>query len=121
MASISPFRIELSTAQRAELERRSRDYTDPYFRVVRAKIVLMAADSLENIEIAAPGGMAARQTLVPCRRDRAFTFVWVSLLLAAPVLAFHDTTLLRVASLPVVIGLCVFLLVGVYNTRSRDS
>jgi transposase-like protein len=53
MPSASPFRIELTAEERAELERRSRAYTDPYFRVVRAKIVLMAAEGLENKEIAA--------------------------------------------------------------------
>jgi transposase-like protein len=53
MPSANPFRIELSTEERGELERRSRTYTDPYFRVVRAKIVLMAADGVENKEIAA--------------------------------------------------------------------
>lgn len=53
MPSASPFRIDLSADERAELERRARTYTDPYFRVVRAKIVLMAAEGLENKEIAA--------------------------------------------------------------------
>jgi winged helix-turn helix protein len=49
----SPFVIELSVEERHELEQRTRAYTDPYHRVVRAKIVLMAADGLANNEIAA--------------------------------------------------------------------
>jgi transposase len=53
VASTSPFRIELSAEQRRELERRARAYTEPYHRVMRAKIVLMAADGLANNEIAA--------------------------------------------------------------------
>lgn len=49
----SPFVIELSRAERAALEARSRRYTSPYRDVVRAKIVLMAAEDLENKTIAA--------------------------------------------------------------------
>lgn len=49
----SPFVIELSRAERAALEGRSRRYTSPYRDVVRAKIVLMAAEDLENKTIAA--------------------------------------------------------------------
>jgi len=49
---ISPFAIELSAAERSVLESRSRRYTAPYRDVVRARIVLLAADGAENIEIA---------------------------------------------------------------------
>ena len=49
----SPFRIELGEQERAELEARARQYTLPYRDVVRAKIILLAADGLENKEIAA--------------------------------------------------------------------
>jgi transposase-like protein len=49
----SPFVIELSRAEREELEARSRRYTSPYREVVRAKIVLMASEGLENKTIAA--------------------------------------------------------------------
>ena len=48
----SPFVIELSPAERAKLESIKRRYTSPYRDVVRARIVLMAADDLENKEIA---------------------------------------------------------------------
>jgi transposase-like protein len=48
----SPFVIELSRNEREALEIRSRRYTSPYRDVVRAKIVLMAAEGLENKTIA---------------------------------------------------------------------
>ena len=47
----SPFAIGLSREERQMLEARSRQYTLPYRDVVRAKIVLLAADGLENKEI----------------------------------------------------------------------
>ena len=53
VGSTSPFQIVLTAEQRGELERRARAYTGPYHWVVRAKIVLMAADGLANNEIAA--------------------------------------------------------------------
>jgi transposase len=53
MASLSPFRIVLTEHQRRELEQRARAYTSPYCQVIRAKIVLMAADGLANNVIAA--------------------------------------------------------------------
>ena len=48
----SPYVIELSHTEREVLEARSRRYTSPYREVIRAKIVLMAADGLENKTIA---------------------------------------------------------------------
>src|SRR5216684_2994710 len=53
MGARTPFEISLTPKERDVLERRARAYTDPYCRVVRAKIVLMAADGLANNEIAA--------------------------------------------------------------------
>ena len=44
----SPYPILLSRAERETLEARSRQYTLPYREVVRAKIVLFAADGLTN-------------------------------------------------------------------------
>ena len=49
----SPYSVSLSAAQRRELEARARRYTLPYRDVVRAKIVLMAAQGMDNDEIAA--------------------------------------------------------------------
>src|SRR5260370_30729117 len=53
MCRSSPFVITLPDADRAELERRARCYTLPHAVVVRAQIVLLAADGLENTQIAA--------------------------------------------------------------------
>ena len=52
MPRSSPFEIELSPEEKAELGTMSRSYTSPYYSVVRAKIVLLAARGLENDEIA---------------------------------------------------------------------
>lgn len=52
MARESPYRIELTAQQRQELEARARAYSSPYREVIRAKIVLMAAQGLSNEEIA---------------------------------------------------------------------
>lgn len=52
MSRSSPFVITLSDADRAELRRRARCYTAPHAEVVRAKIVLLAAEGLENTMIA---------------------------------------------------------------------
>jgi transposase len=53
MPSHSPFRIELTRDERRELETRARKYTSPYRDVIRAKLVLLAADGLSNDIIAA--------------------------------------------------------------------
>lgn len=47
----SPFEIELTETERAELEAVARKYTSPYYRVMRAKVVLLAAEGMENKEI----------------------------------------------------------------------
>src|SRR5260370_877971 len=57
MCRSSPFVITLPDADRAELERRARCYTLPHAVVVRAKIVLLAAEGLENTQIAARLGV----------------------------------------------------------------
>jgi hypothetical protein len=49
----SPFDITLSTEERRILTERARKYTLPYFSVVRAKMILLAAEGLGNDEIAA--------------------------------------------------------------------
>lgn len=48
----SPYRIELSPRERQELEARTRQYTLPYFEVLRAQMILLAAEGWENKEIA---------------------------------------------------------------------
>jgi transposase len=49
----SPFRIDLTREERRELETRIRKYTSPYRDVIRAKLVLLAAEGLPNDVIAA--------------------------------------------------------------------
>src|SRR5712691_2782744 len=49
MPRVSPYRIELTCAEREELEARARRYTSPYRDVVRAKLVLLG--------LAVPGGL----------------------------------------------------------------
>lgn len=48
----SPFVIDLSCEERETLEARARKYTAPYRDVIRAKIVLMAAEGVPNNVIA---------------------------------------------------------------------
>jgi len=67
----SPFRIELSVDESAELNRRATRYTLPYFEVVRAKMILMAADGMDNDEIAVR--LDTRREVVSQWRQRFFT------------------------------------------------
>ena len=52
MSRSSPFRIVLTSAEQEKLETRARKYTSPYRDVIRAKIVLLAAQGLSNDVIA---------------------------------------------------------------------
>jgi len=70
MPRTSPFPICLSASEAAELHRRSTKYTLPYFQVQRAKIILMAAEGLENSEIAAR--LNTRRDVVSEWRKRFF-------------------------------------------------
>ena len=56
----SPYRIELTDEERGVLESLARSYTLPYWQVMRAQMVLMAADGLRNDQIA---------TRLRCGRD----------------------------------------------------
>lgn len=49
----SPYLIVLTETEKSNLERMAQKYTAPYYLVVRAKIVLLAAQGLSNDEIAA--------------------------------------------------------------------
>ena len=51
MPRSSPFLIVLSANEQAGLEQIARQYTSPYCEVVRAKIVLLAAQGLQNRQI----------------------------------------------------------------------
>jgi transposase len=48
MPRTSPYTIILSQAERNTLEHLACKYTSPYYIVVRAKIILMAAQHLDN-------------------------------------------------------------------------
>ncbi len=66
----SPFLIALSSAESQELHRRATRYTLPYFEVVRAKMILMAAEGMDNDEIAAR--LDTRREVVSEWRKRFF-------------------------------------------------
>ena len=53
MPRTSPYKIDLSPQERRTLENRSRKYTLPYFMVLRARMILLAADGWSNDQIAA--------------------------------------------------------------------
>jgi len=66
----SPYRIELSEEERRALEARVRKYTLPYRDVVRAQMVLLAAQGLANDEIARR--LNSRREVVSMWRKRFF-------------------------------------------------
>jgi hypothetical protein len=66
----SPYRIELSGEERRVLESMARSYTLPYWQVVRAQMVLLAAGGLRNDQIAAR--LNCRREVVSQWRKRFF-------------------------------------------------
>jgi hypothetical protein len=70
MPRTSPYSIVLSAAEEQELRRRAAKYTLPYFEVVRAKMILLAADGWPNHRIAAR--LDARREVVSMWRKRFF-------------------------------------------------
>jgi hypothetical protein len=70
MTRQSPYAIELSAADRAVLEKRSRSRTAGHADVVRARIVLLSADGHQNTAIAARLGVHV--TMVRTWRKRFF-------------------------------------------------
>ena len=53
MPKRSPYVINLSRREQETLESRARKYTLPYFEVLRAKMILLAAEGRSNDDIAA--------------------------------------------------------------------
>ena len=47
----SPFKVLLTTDEKLRLQETARKYTSPYCDVMRAKIILLAAEGLSNKEI----------------------------------------------------------------------
>lgn len=66
----SPYPIALSTHEAEELRRRAAKYTLPYFQVVRAKMILLAAAGLSNDAIAQC--LHTRREVVSLWRKRFF-------------------------------------------------
>jgi hypothetical protein len=66
----SPFTIRLTRHERVVLEERSRKYTLPYFEVLRAKMLLLAADGRPNDEIAS--ALSVGRDVVSLWRKRFF-------------------------------------------------
>jgi len=57
MAGRSRYQIVLSDEERVELEHRAACYSRPHREVLRAKLVLYAAEGMSNVEIGARLGM----------------------------------------------------------------
>ena len=70
MPRTSPYITILSRNERKILESRARKYTLPYFKVIRAKMILIAADGWANDEIAA--ALSVGREVVSLWRQRFF-------------------------------------------------
>jgi transposase len=70
MSRTSPFTIRLSVDERSELETQARKYTSPYYAVLRAKIILLAAAGMSNDQIGAR--LSAPRQIVSKWRKRFF-------------------------------------------------
>ena len=66
----SPYKIRLSPKEKLELQRRARKYTLPYFHVLHARMILLAAQGLANDEIAQR--LNTRREVVSMWRKRFF-------------------------------------------------
>ena len=70
----SPYRIVLSAAEAQALTARAAQYTRPYFEVLRAKMILLAAEGWSNEAIAR--SLRTRLEVVSLWRKRRAFFVW---------------------------------------------
>lgn len=70
MPRSSPFHIALLPDEARELTRRGAKYTLPYYQVVRAKMILLAAAGWSNDEIAAT--LHTRREIVSLWRKRFY-------------------------------------------------
>ena len=66
----SPHQINLSLEERGILESRARKYTLPYFMVLRARMILLAAEGRSNDEIA--DSLSVGRDVVSLWRKRFF-------------------------------------------------
>src|SRR5262249_45813260 len=70
MPRASPYSIVLRQGERRELEMRAAKYTLPYFQVLRARMILHAAEGLSNDQIAQR--LDTRREVVSLWRKRFF-------------------------------------------------
>ena len=70
MLGSSPFVIKLSPKEREILKARARKYTLPYFEVLRARMILLAAEGHTNDEIAT--ALSVGRDVVSLWRKRFF-------------------------------------------------
>ena len=66
----SPYRIILSTTEKRTLTARAAKYTRPYFEVLRAKMILLAAEGWSNEAVAC--SLRTRREVVSLWRKRFF-------------------------------------------------
>lgn len=66
----SSYSIHLTGAEKSELEAQARKYTSPYYLVLRAKMILMAAQGSANDQIAA--SLSVPRQIVSKWRKRFF-------------------------------------------------
>jgi len=66
----SPYSLRLSQVEKSALESQARKYTAPYYSVIRAKIVLLAAQGRANDQIAA--SLSVPRQIVSKWRKRFF-------------------------------------------------
>jgi hypothetical protein len=66
----SPYSIKLSDIERWQLESQARKYTSPYYSVLRAKMILLAAQGQRNDQIAA--SLSVPRQIVSKWRKRFF-------------------------------------------------
>ena len=66
----SPYSIKLNDAERSALATLARKYTSPYYSVLRAKMILLAAQGQRNDQIAA--SLSVPRQIVSKWRKRFF-------------------------------------------------
>lgn len=70
MPRTSPYAIQLSNLEKTHLETQARKYTSPYYAVLRARIILLAAQGRANDQIAA--SLSVPRQIVSKWRKRFF-------------------------------------------------
>src|SRR5437773_4995671 len=70
MPQTSPYNIEVTEVEKSFLETQARKYTSPYYSVLRAKIVLSAAQGRPNDQIAS--SLSVPRQIVSKWRKRFF-------------------------------------------------